>query len=89
MTNLKQEYSKYTKDDFWIWNKLYTEQTKNLINKSCLEFHICLKELEKGMHAEKIADFIKLNKLVLMSLSMVVYCHPNKQRRKHCKDIRL
>ena len=64
MTNLKQEYGKYTKDDFWIWNKLYTEQTKNLINKSCLEFHICLKELETGMHAEKIADFIELNKLL-------------------------
>lgn len=64
MEDLKQEYKNYTEDDFWIWNKLYTEQTKNLVDKSCYEFKNCLKELEGGMNAKKIAKFTELNKLL-------------------------
>tara|TARA_B110000211_G_C14060769_1_gene545400 strand:+ start:703 stop:1434 length:732 start_codon:yes stop_codon:yes gene_type:complete len=64
MKNLNQNHDLYTKDDFWIWNKLYTEQTKNLINKSCIEFHACLKELETAMNSDKIPKFTKLNKLL-------------------------
>lgn len=61
---MKQEYEKYTQEDFEVWELLFNEQAKNLPGKAHPEYLNCLDQLSAVLHAEAIPRFDELNKLL-------------------------
>ena len=56
-----QEYNKYTKEDFEVWELLYNRQMKNLVGKAHPIWFECMEQLEGVLVAEKIPDFNELS----------------------------
>jgi phenylalanine-4-hydroxylase len=59
MYNLKQDYSKYTEEDFLVWKLLYQRQKVLLQNMASKEFFKGLNEM--NFNEDKIADFNYVN----------------------------
>jgi len=62
MYNLKQDYSKYTEEDFLVWKLLYQRQKVLLQNMASKEFFKGLNEM--NFSEEKIADFNYVNEIL-------------------------
>jgi phenylalanine-4-hydroxylase len=62
---MKQEYSKYTKEDFEVWKILYDRQIVNLEAKAHPRWFDCMKQLDEVLIADKIPDFDELNEVLL------------------------
>lgn len=61
---MKQEYNKYTEEDFEVWKLLFERQEKNLQDKACKSYLNCLGKLKEGLNADEVPNFDKLNKLL-------------------------
>jgi len=55
---IEQDYESYTEEDHYVWNKLYTRQTENLVYKTVPEFWSGISLLEID---EKIPNIININ----------------------------
>lgn len=62
---MKQEYTKYTPEDFEVWKLLFERQEKNLQDKACSSYLNCLENLSSALHANEVPNFDKLNKLLI------------------------
>src|SRR5690349_2373593 len=62
MYNLKQEYNKYTEEDFLVWKLLYQRQKVLLQNMASKEFFQGLDEM--NFSDDKIADFNYVNEVL-------------------------
>lgn len=62
MYNLKQDYSKYTEEDFLVWKLLYQRQKVLLQNMASKEFFKGLNEM--NFSEDKIADFNYVNEIL-------------------------
>jgi len=58
---MRQDYDKYTKEDFEVWKILFDRQIANLQTKSCSEYLQNLTKLASVLNAERIPNFDELN----------------------------
>lgn len=61
---MKQLYENYTKEDFKVWKTLFERQVKNLQDKSCEEYLICLTQMKEVLNANNVPNFEGLNALL-------------------------
>ncbi len=71
---MKQEYNKYTPDDFEVWKLLFESQILLVRDKACSEFLKGVETLQ--FNAEKIASFDETNKLLLQLTGWQIYVVP-------------
>ncbi len=62
LKDLKQEYDKYTAEDFEVWKILYERQMPNLPGAACESYLKGVKEV--NFTSDKIANFEELNKIL-------------------------
>ena len=62
---MKQDYSKYTKEDFDVWEILAERQIKNLQDKAHPEYIHCLNQLSDVLNPSEVPNFDKLNEKLL------------------------
>ncbi len=65
MKELRQDYSKYTEEDFNVWRTLFRRQQKNLEGKAHSEYLRCLETLKDVLNADSIPDFDDLNRKLM------------------------
>ena len=65
MEKMKQEYEKYTEEDFLVWKTLFNRQEENLPGKAHPEYLRCLDELSDVLNPDEIPNFDKLNEKLL------------------------
>lgn len=58
---MKQQFEKYTAEDFKVWKTLFERQEMNIKDKSCKEYLDCLTDLKPVLNASSIPDFSDLN----------------------------
>ncbi len=58
---MRQEYDKYTEEDFEVWKVLFERQAENLQTKACSEYLDCLQEMSAILNAERIPRFEELD----------------------------
>jgi len=61
---MKQEYSKYTSEDFKVWKMLFSRQMENLKSKSCKEYLESLTLMTAVLNENEIPKFDALNQLL-------------------------
>ena len=57
-----QDMSKYTNEDLWVWNTLFTRQHKNIPGKASQEYLDALVHMSPVLNADEIPSFEKMNK---------------------------
>ncbi len=65
MEKMKQEYEKYTEEDFLVWKTLFNRQEENLPGKAHPEYLRCLDELSDVLNPDEVPNFDKLNEKLL------------------------
>ena len=65
MEKMKQEYEKYTEEDFSVWKTLFNRQEENLPGKAHPEYLRCLDELSDVLNPDEVPNFDKLNEKLL------------------------
>lgn len=60
---MRQEYEKYTEEDFEVWRILFTRQMPNIIEVACPQFLEGIKAI--GFTADKIPNFDDINRVLL------------------------
>ena len=58
---MRQEYDKYTSEDFEVWKILFNRQIDNLKDKACEEYLECLSDLKEVLNADRIPKFEELD----------------------------
>jgi phenylalanine-4-hydroxylase len=62
---MKQEYNKYTQEDFEVWQLLFKRQFKNLVGKAHPFYFYCLGQLKNVLQEDSIPNFDDLNEELL------------------------
>ena len=62
---MKQQFEKYTAEDFKVWKTLFERQVENLKDKSCNEYLNCLKQLSPVLNSKSIPRFDDLNNMLM------------------------
>lgn len=73
---MKQQFEKYTKEDFLVWKTLFERQVLNLKDKACDEYLQALDDMGDVLHAGSIAEFTELNKWFESRTGWEIYCVP-------------
>jgi len=73
---MKQQFDKYTQEDFLVWKTLFERQEKNLQEKACSEYLEALENMKSVLNADAIAEFSKLNQWFEMRTGWEIYCVP-------------
>jgi phenylalanine-4-hydroxylase len=73
---MKQQFDKYTQEDFLVWKTLFERQEKNLQDKACSEYLEALENMKSVLNADAIAEFSKLNQWFEMRTGWEIYCVP-------------
>jgi len=74
MTNQKQDYSKYTAEDFAVWKILYDRQIVNLPNAATAEFMTGIEKV--NFVADAIPNFEATNKALQKATGWELYAVP-------------
>lgn len=62
---MKQDYAKYTQEDFDVWEILAKRQIRNLQDKAHPEYINCLNQLSDVLNPSEVPNFDKLNEKLL------------------------
>lgn len=73
---MKQQFDKYTEEDFLVWKTLFERQEKNLQDKACIEYLEALDNMKKVLNADSIAQFSELNQWFETRTGWEIYCVP-------------
>ncbi len=73
---MKQQFEKYTEEDFLVWKTLFERQEKNLQDKACEEYLDALDDMKEVLNANKIAKFSELNHWFESRTGWEIYCVP-------------
>lgn len=73
---MKQQFEKYTKEDFLVWKTLFERQEKNLQDKACKEYLEALENMKDVLNANSIAKFSDLNHWFESRTGWEIYCVP-------------
>jgi len=65
MLKMIQDYKKYSKEDFEVWETLFNRQVKNLEGKAHPEYLRCLDRLDEVLNPNRIPRFEELNEKLL------------------------
>ncbi|MGD1845140.1 MAG: phenylalanine-4-hydroxylase [Salibacteraceae bacterium] len=63
---MEQHFDRYTEEDRWVWNTLFTRQLENLQDKACSEYLSCLKAMEPVLHPHDLPNLKVLNAFLAM-----------------------
>lgn len=73
---MKQQFEKYTKEDFLVWKTLFERQVVNLKDKACDEYLQALDDMGEVLNADSIARFTELNQWFKSRTGWEIYCVP-------------
>lgn len=73
---MKQQFDKYTTEDFDVWRTLFSRQETNLKDKACVEYLQALDDMSSVLYPERIAEFTQLNNWFESHTGWSMYCVP-------------
>jgi phenylalanine-4-hydroxylase len=73
---MKQEFNKYTAEDFKVWKMLFERQVINLQDKACKEYLDALETMKPVLNADEVPNFEKINKWFQSSTGWEIECVP-------------
>ena len=73
---MKQEFEKYSAEDFDVWKTLFSRQVDNLHDKACTEYLGALEDMKAVLKPERIPEFSQLNDWFETRTGWKMYCVP-------------
>lgn len=73
---MRQQFEKYTKEDFLVWKTLFERQVVNLKDKACEEYLQALDDMGEVLNADSIARFTEINQWFESRTGWEIYCVP-------------
>lgn len=64
---MEQLFNHYTTEDRMVWKKLFERQAKNLGNKACQPYLLCLEKLSNTLHPNEVVKFSELDAELLQN----------------------
>lgn len=73
---MRQDFKKYTEEDFLVWRTLFERQEDNLEDKACDEYMLALNRMRPVLHPNAPPNFDEINHWFQQSTGWEIHCVP-------------